>query len=189
MRKDSLYLLKKNFKVFKNGREVAAAQVNSHELNSANIPYTIVQSPGYLNALGKIKFMFVNPFGIYLHDTPSKAAFNADNRAVSHGCVRVEKPLALSEFLLNHQSKWNIDYLKAEIGSPVGDRSKIQEFWKVRSELRRGASYGQTTEVKLEKKVQLYIDYYTAWIDKDGNINFRDDVYKKDKKLIDAMGM
>jgi len=187
LRRDSLYFRKKNFKVFRGGREIDPSEVKTNELSGAYIPYSIVQNPGYLNALGKIKFMFNNPFGIYLHDTPSKAAFNADNRAVSHGCVRVEKPLTLSEFVLEHQSKWNIDYLKAEIGSPAGDKSKLQEYYKIRSELRKGSSYGQTTEVKLEQKVPLFIDYYTAWADKEGNMNFRDDVYKKDKKILEAM--
>jgi L,D-transpeptidase YcbB len=187
MRGDSLYLQKKNFKVFKNGEQIAAAHVEMEEFQKSKIPYTIVQGPGYANALGKIKFMFNNPFGIYLHDTPTRSAFSLDNRAVSHGCVRVEKPLALSEFLLAHQSKWNIDYLKVEVGSRVDNKEVISEYWQKRTELREGSSYGQTTDVKLEKKVPLYIDYYTAWVDKEGKINFRSDVYGKDAKLLEAM--
>ncbi len=187
LRKDSLYLKKKDFKVLKGGVEIEYSAVKPAELIAEEIPYIIVQNPGYQNALGRIKFMFNNPFGIYLHDTPVRSAFSLDNRAVSHGCVRVEKPLALSEFLLNHQSKWNIDYLKAEIGSPVKDREKLREYWRVRNELRKNSSLGETTDIGLERKVPLYIDYYTAWVDKDGKINFRDDVYNKDKKLAEAM--
>lgn len=188
LKKDSLYLRKKDFKVLKGGKEIELSEVKPDELLEEVIPYIIVQKPGYQNALGRIKFMFDNPFGIYLHDTPVRSAFSLDNRAVSHGCVRVEKPLALSEFLLTHQSKWNIDYLKAEIGSPVKDREKLREYWRVRNELRKNSPPGETTDIGLERKVPLYIDYYTAWVDKDGRINFRDDVYKKDKKLMDAMG-
>jgi L,D-transpeptidase YcbB len=187
VRKDTTYLQKKNFRIFKNGTEVAAASVLPSELINGTNSFRIVQGPGSLNALGKIKFMFNNPFGIYLHDTPSRAAFNLDNRAVSHGCVRVEKPLGLSEYLLNYQSKWNIDYLKLEVGTRVEDKAVTAEFWQKRSELRRNTSYGLTTDVKLDKKIPLYIDYYTAWVDDEGNINFRDDVYKKDKKLAEYL--
>jgi L,D-transpeptidase YcbB len=162
VRKDTTYLEKKNFRIFKDGNEVAAASVRPSELINGTTSYRIVQGPGSQNALGKIKFMFNNPFGIYLHDTPSRAAFNLDNRAVSHGCVRVEKPLGLSEYLLNFQSKWNIDYLKLEVGSRIEDKAITAEYWQKRSELRKNSSYGLTTDVKLDKKIPLYIDYYTG---------------------------
>ena len=84
--------------------------------------YILVQDPGLGNALGKIKFMFNNPFGVYLHDTPTRAPFKYVNRAVSHGCVRVEKPLQLAEYFLQDNSKWTIDYLKIEIGQKVNDQ-------------------------------------------------------------------
>jgi L,D-transpeptidase YcbB len=185
VRNDTTYLERKNFRIYKDGFEVAAASVRPQELISGTNSFRIVQGPGSLNALGKIKFMFNNPFGIYLHDTPTRPPFGLDNRAVSHGCVRVEKPLGLSEYLLEYQSKWNIDYLKLEVGSRVDDQYINAEFREKRSELRRNTSYGMSTDVKLDKKVPLYIDYYTAWVDDDGNINFRDDVYRKDKKLLD----
>jgi murein L,D-transpeptidase YcbB/YkuD len=127
--------------------------------------------------------MFRNKFGIYLHDTPTRAPFSRSNRAVSHGCVRVEKPFQLAEFLLKNNSNWNLDYIKIETGFAVADQTKIAEFKQVRGELRRNASYGKTTEVKLYQQIPLFIDYYTAWVNDKGTINFRYDVYNKDKIL------
>lgn len=184
IRKDSSYLFKKNFKVYKGGAEINYKDVNLKELAANNIPYRIVQDPGAGNALGKIKFMFTNPFGIYLHDTPTRPPFSLSNRAVSHGCIRVEKPLMLAEYILKDNSKWNIDYLKIEIGQKVDDKSKISEYYKKRSELRKNRSFGKTTEVVLDKKIPLFVDYYTAWVDDNGEINFRDDVYNQDKILM-----
>lgn len=185
--KDSNYLQIKNFKVYKEGVEINLNEVDIKEFSSARIPYTIVQDPGAGNALGKIKFMFRNPFGVYLHDTPSRAPFSKSNRAVSHGCVRVEKPIMLAEYLLRDHSKWNVDFLKLEIGHRIDDRSVQAEYQRKRTELRRNASFGKTTDIILDRKIPLYIDYYTAWVDDEGYVNFREDVYRKDKVLIEYM--
>ena len=187
IKKDSTYLVDKNFKVFKDGVEIDPLEVTIDELHSDKIPYRIVQNPGAGNALGKIKFMFNNPFGIYLHDTPNRPPFNQSNRAVSHGCVRVEKPLPLAEFLLRNHPSWNINYLKIEIGQKIEDKSVVSEYYKKRSSLRKYASIGQTTDVILSQKTPVYIDYYTAWVDDEGIINFRADVYARDKVLLEYM--
>ena len=183
IKKDSTYLFTKNFKVFKNGIEMNPSLVKLKELALENIPYTIIQDPGAGNALGKIKFMFKNPFGIYLHDTPSRAPFSYSNRAVSHGCIRVEKPLTFAEYILKDNSNWNIDFVKIEIGQNPDDQSKISEYTQKRNELRKNMSYGKTTNVVLDKKIPLFVDYYTAWVDENGDINFRDDIYRKDEIL------
>jgi len=183
LKKDSSYLISKNFKVYKNGVELKLEEVNIQEFSSEKIPYTVVQDPGAGNALGKIKFMFKNPFGVYLHDTPTRAPFSYSNRAVSHGCVRVEKPLMLSEYILKDHPDWDIDYLRIEIGQEPEDKSKIEEYKNKRKDLRKNRSFGKTTEIVLEKPVHLFIDYYTAWVDDNGNFNFREDVYRKDKKI------
>jgi L,D-transpeptidase YcbB len=187
VRKDSSYLRNHNFKVYVDGSEINPDEVTIKELLSEKNPYRIVQDPGYENALGKIKFIFNNKFGIYLHDTPTREPFNFSNRAVSHGCVRVEKPMAVAEFLLGYQSKWNIDFLKIEIGQKVNDKEIALEYAKKRSELRKNSSLGETTDILLTKKVPLYIDYYTAWVDENGDVNFRDDVYNKDKILLEKL--
>jgi murein L,D-transpeptidase YcbB/YkuD len=180
---DSSYLQSRNFKVYIDTLEINLDEFDVNELYADTIPYKIVQDPGAGNALGKIKFMFYNPFGIYLHDTPTRRPFTYSNRAVSHGCVRVEKPLQVAEYLLRNHRKWNIDYLKIEIGQRVNDKSKVAEYNRKRSALRRNSKDKKTTEVILSKKLSLFIDYYTAWVDENGETNFRDDVYLRDKIL------
>lgn len=187
VKKDSTYLQRKNFKVYQQGTEVDLADITPQKLSASSIPFTVVQDPGAGNALGRIKFMFNNPFGVYLHDTPTRAPFNNSNRAVSHGCVRVEKPIMLAEFLLRDHSKWNIDFLKLEIGQRVDDRAIVAEYQSKRSALRRNSSFGKTTEIIIDRKMPLYIDYFTAWVDEEGNVNFREDVYRKDKILTDYL--
>jgi len=187
IKKDSTYLRSKNFKVYKDGVEITPEEVQLAELHSNVIPYRIIQDPGAGNALGKIKFIFNNPFGIYLHDTPNRPPFNYSNRAVSHGCVRVEKPLPIAEFLLRNHPSWNINYLKIEIGQKVEDKSIVLEYYKKRSSLRQYSSFGKTTDVKLSKKIPLFIDYYTAWVDDEGVIQFRADVYDRDKVLLEYL--
>jgi L,D-transpeptidase YcbB len=187
LKKDSTYLRDKNFKVYKDNVEIDPMTVELAELHSDKIPYRIIQDPGAGNALGKIKFMFNNPFGIYLHDTPNRPPFNFSNRAVSHGCVRVEKPLPLAEFLLRNHPKWNIDFLKIEIGQKVEDKSIVSEYYKKRESLRKYASLGETTDVILSQKTPVYIDYYTAWVDNEGVTQFRADVYDRDKVLLEYL--
>jgi murein L,D-transpeptidase YcbB/YkuD len=125
----------------------------------------------------------MNKFGVYLHDTPTRGPFSRSYRAVSHGCVRVEKPFQLAEFLLRNNSKWNLDYIKIETGFAVPDKTKVAEYKLIRSELRRNSSFGKTTEVKLEQHIPVFIDYFTAWVNDEGTVNFRNDVYDKDKIL------
>jgi murein L,D-transpeptidase YcbB/YkuD len=185
LRRDSSYLKKRNFVAYKSGKQVSLSGLTASEL-AAN-RYSLVQNPGAGNALGKIKFMFKNPFGVYLHDTPTRAPFNYVNRAVSHGCMRVEKPMQLAEYFLTNNSNWTLDYLKIEIGQKVINQTVIDEYKSKRSELRKNSSYGITTEVKLDKYVPLFVDYYTVWVDKDGKLNYRDDVYGRDKKLKESL--
>lgn len=186
LRRDSSYLKKRNFRVYKSGKRIGLDGLTAGDLASSN-SYTMIQDPGAGNALGKIKFMFNNPFGIYLHDTPTRAPFNYVNRAVSHGCVRVEKPMQLAEYLLSNNSKWNLDFLKLEIGLQVDNPLVKNEYAKVRDSLRKGNSYGVTTEIKLQNKIPLFIDYYTTWVDEDELFNYRDDVYGRDPILLENL--
>lgn len=178
LKKDSLYLIKRNFKAYKRGKPVSLDEINISELKTKR--YTLIQDPGVGNALGKIKFMFDNQFGVYLHDTPTRAPFNYVNRAVSHGCVRVEKPLLLAEFLLKDNSDWTIDYIKIETGYSISDKNLVKEYQRLRDQLRKNYSYGLTTEVRLYRKIPIIIDYYTSWVDEQGILNYREDVYDQD---------
>lgn len=181
--KDPEYLYRKNFKVFKDGKEVDILDVDLESYTVYNQPFTFVQSPGAGNALGKMKFIFKNRFGVYLHDTPTRGPFNNSYRAVSHGCVRVEKPYLLASLLLEGDSTWNVDYVKLETGIHLDDPKITEEYQEKRASLRRNISVGKSTFVKLKRVVPVFIDYYTAWVNEDGKMNIRDDVYGKDKIL------
>ncbi|MES3018257.1 MAG: L,D-transpeptidase family protein [Bacteroidota bacterium] len=116
----------------------------------------IRQRPGPDNALGAVKFLFPNKYNIYFHDTPAKTLFDKQKRAFSHGCIRLSQPYELAQYLLKDQQEWT----DTEILRAMGSGS---EKW-----------------VKLDKKIPVSIIYYTAWVDKSGVLNFRDDIYGHD---------
>lgn len=128
---------------------------NNMEWNGSNVR----QKPGNNNSLGLVKFMFPNSNNIYLHDTPVKSVFGRDERALSHGCVRVEKARDLAIKLLEDDKNW----------SP----SKIDE----------AMNKGIETNYSLKKKIPVYIAYFTAVADKNGKVRFYDDIYERDNSL------
>ena len=142
------------------GTEVNPYSVDWNALS--RVPYRLRQDSGGKNALGRIKFMFPNKFNVYIHDTPSKSLFNRDSRFFSHGCMRVQYPEQLAEVLLGPQG-WTMNQIKAQIAS------------------------GQQRIVNLKEQVPVYVTYLTAWVDKDGTVNFRRDVYGRDKILEAAL--
>lgn len=117
------------------------------------------QKPGPNNSLGLVKFLFPNSYNIYLHDTPSKSLFNEDKRAFSHGCIRVSEPRRLAEYLLRNDPAW--------------PKEKIWE----------GMNSGIEQFITLNPTVPVYVVYFTAFVDHNGKLNFRDDIYKRDEKL------
>jgi murein L,D-transpeptidase YcbB/YkuD len=123
----------------------------------------IRQLPGEKNSLGRVKFLFPNSFNIYFHDTPAKSLFDKDKRAYSHGCIRLAEPAKMAEYLLRSNPDWT--------------PGKISE-----------AMYsGHEQFVKLKKPVPVVITYYTAWVDDNGQLNFRDDIYTHDNTLATKM--
>ena len=123
----------------------------------------IRQLPGGKNSLGKVKFLFPNSFNIYFHDTPAKSLFQQDKRAYSHGCIRLSEPDKMAEYLLRHQPEW----------TP--------------SRIREAMNSGNEKFVKLKDPVPVFITYYTAWVDENGLLNFREDIYKRDLSLTKKM--
>lgn len=140
------------------GNPVSPSSVKWSTVTRANWQYTLRKKPGPKNDLGDVKFIFPNTMDIYLHDTPHDELFSQTKRNFSHGCVRVEKPLELAEYLLR----------------PVGwDRSKIETT----------IAEGKEKYVKLKQVLPVYLVYFTAWADETGNVHFRDDIYGHDKTL------
>ena len=119
----------------------------------------IVQEPGPKNSLGLVKFMFPNSYNIYLHDTPARSLFQRDVRAFSHGCIRVENPNALAQWVLG----W--------------DEARVEEA------MERGSD---NRTIRLDRKIPVYIAYFTAY-EKDGRLHFGNDLYSKDDRLAEVM--
>jgi murein L,D-transpeptidase YcbB/YkuD len=130
--------------------------VNDHD----SLPL-IRQLPGKDNALGRVKFLFPNSYDIYLHDTPDKTAFSKQERALSHGCIRVADAKKLAQYLLRDQPDWTAEKISSAM------------------------SAGREQKITLKNTEPVSITYYTAWVDENGGMNFRNDVYGHDR---DAAG-
>lgn len=149
------YLAQTNMKVYdRNGNEVTA---NNWKLSNAK-GYRYVQSPGSFNSLGMVKFSFPNRFSIYLHDTNHRDFFGKQKRSLSSGCVRVENPIELAEYLLDDENDWNSEKITENLLS------------------------NKTKYIKVKNEVDVHILYWTAWSDKNRLI-FRDDIYDLDSNL------
>ena len=149
-----------------------AIEKNPNYLSKENMEITgtdadglpeIRQKPGPGNSLGKVKFLFPNSFDIYFHDTPAKSLFNKDKRAYSHGCIRVREPERLANYVLRNQPEWTPEKISEAMNS------------------------GDEKYVKVKDPIPVVITYYTAWVDEDGRLNFREDIYGHDEKLAQKM--
>ncbi|MGY4385307.1 murein L,D-transpeptidase YcbB/YkuD [Pedobacter sp. UYP24] len=154
--KDRYYLSSKNIDVYQNGKLVEDPETIDFSAADAGTKYAFKQRPGDDNSLGKIKFLFQNDESVYLHDTPAKAAFNLSMRAVSHGCVRVEKPLELAKALFGEGEK----------SKTIGTEMKSEN--------------PEAKDISLKPQVPVYLTYITAWVDDKGTVQFRKDVYGLD---------
>ena len=125
------------------------------EWNKGNIR----QKPGPKNSLGLVKFLFPNSSSIYLHDTPAKGLFSQEKRAFSHGCIRVAKPIELANLILKDDKNWTPEKINAAMNS------------------------GKETWYTLKNKIPVYIGYFTAWVNPEGNVQFYDDIYDRDDRL------
>jgi murein L,D-transpeptidase YcbB/YkuD len=121
------------------------------------------QIPGPWNSLGQVKFLFPNSYSIYFHDTPAKTLFKESKRDFSHGCIRLAEPKKLAVYLLR--------------GNPAWNEEKITEAMK----------RGKEKYVTLNKELPVFITYFTAWVDRRGQLNLRDDIYNRDKRLTEML--
>ncbi len=139
------------------------ARNNMEQTGFSNGLPVIRQKPGSNNALGKVKFIFPNSYSIYFHDTPAKSLFNKEQRAFSHGCIRLAEPKKLAQYLLQQQPEWT----SAKINEAM---NASKEKW-----------------VTLQEPVPVIITYFTAWVNNDGLLNFREDIYGHDKKMAERL--
>jgi murein L,D-transpeptidase YcbB/YkuD len=121
------------------------------------------QKPGPNNSLGLIKFMFPNPYNVYLHSTPAQALFGESRRDFSHGCVRVSDPVALAQYVLRDSPEWTRESILAAMNGTA------------------------SLTVKLKNRIRVFIVYGTAFANEHGEILFFDDIYGHDRRLEQAL--
>jgi len=153
------YFKNKNITIY-NARNQVISSRNWDIKKAKN--YRYVQSPGTRNSLGLVKFVFPNRFSVYLHDTNSRGYFDKEIRALSSGCIRVQYPFELSEYLLDDAEKWNME--------------KIDET----------VNTHKTIQVNFNKEIYIHLLYWTAWSE-DETLQFRDDLYNFDLDLYEKL--
>ncbi len=167
VRKDPDYLKRKGFRVFADwsagASEIDPESIDWSGLDGTTAPFKFRQDPGPQNSLGRIKFMFPNKFDVYLHDTPERWLFGRAQRDHSSGCIRVERPVDLAEYVLRDDPSWTRDSILEAIES------------------------GETRVVHLRRPLNVHLLYWTAWLDGDGRIQFRNDIYLRDAALVRAL--
>lgn len=204
--KDNMALLKKeHFFVYKirpegRGAQVLADTINWKKINPNKIPYILIQSSGSHNSLGRIKFNFPNSEYVYLHGSPTKSAFNKRVRALSHGCVRVEKPvdLAMVVFDYNEYDEEQLEQIKIQLG----EKPKTQKGKKFEKELKEAEDEYykalpedekkfyrpiRPTYVEMENQMPVFFEYFTAFLGENGHIQYRNDVYFKEQNVLNAL--
>jgi L,D-transpeptidase YcbB len=154
--KDPGFLARTNMEVLDtSGRPVDPSSIDLED----PAQYRFRQRPGEGNSLGLVKFMFPNQYNVYLHDTPTDSLFARASRSFSHGCVRVEQPMALAQYVLQDQPDWT--------------KERIDEAMHAQEE----------RTVKLRAAIPVYLGYWTARVSSDGVMQFRKDVYGIDARL------
>lgn len=164
IKKTPNYLASKNMKVITNsGETVDPSSIDWQKVNARNFPYMIRQEPGEQNSLGLVKFMFPNKYSVYIHDTPSRSLFAREDRALSHGCIRIQKPFELAKLLLENNQDWTDEKIKESMGLK---RERV---------------------VNLDRKIPVVIFYLTYWTDSTGQEFFRRDIYDRDSEVLKVL--
>jgi len=163
VRRDTAYLGAHAMQVLDwQGAPIDPATIDWAWYRGRSFPYRIVQAPGDLNPLGRVKFMFPNPYAVYLHDTPARTLFRKPSRTFSSGCIRIEHPMTLAALLLE--------------GSP----------WTTAA-LDTAVALGTERTIPLPRAVPVVLVYWTAWVDRDGLSQFRPDIYGRDAAVLRAL--
>lgn len=174
---DTLYFNRNKYYIAerKSGKRLPIESVTSAMLLSGN--YRVTQEGGEGNALGRIIFRFPNNFSVFLHDTSSRGVFQRDNRGVSHGCVRVERPFDFAAYLLDNPDEWTLDKLRISMDMPP-QTARGRAYLKARREENRLVS-----SLKVSPRVPIYITYFTIYPDFRGKLVAWPDVYGYDDVL------
>jgi murein L,D-transpeptidase YcbB/YkuD len=187
-KKDPYYLSNNNIAVYYKGQRIADPDtINWETYSPQKLPFRFKQEAGEGNALGKFKFVFDNSASIYLHDTNNKYAFKFANRAISHGCIRVENPLRFAELMVRDKRQY--DKLRMEVDLPPLDTTKQAMYIKKQAQKADSVNVFKLkpTWFSPRKNIGVYIAYYTAWIDGNGQLQKRNDVYGQDPIIWQAL--
>ena len=179
------------------GRYVKPDSIDWKRVSQNNIPYRLHQTSGRYNALGLYKFVFANSESVYLHDTNNKGAFKRNKRALSHGCVRVQYPDSVAEWVYT-VNRFDTNYTEQLhiISGAEPTTEKGEEFLEKKHE--KDSLYYESlsdwdkqfyrelrpTSVALRKPIPLFIEYYTCFVGDDGTVQYREDVYYKDGNIL-----
>jgi murein L,D-transpeptidase YcbB/YkuD len=159
LERDASYLARNNYEVVDDsGRAVAVDAETIRRVRNGSL--SVRQKPGTSNALGLVKFLFPNDNNVYLHSTPQQALFSRTRRDFSHGCIRVEDPVALADWVLRGQQQWSKEKIEATMG---GKRDDVY--------------------VKIQRPIEVVITYATAVARENGDVNFYQDIYGHDVQL------
>jgi murein L,D-transpeptidase YcbB/YkuD len=169
IKSDSTYLERNGFRILdKNMRLVNNGDLDFNTLSENQFDYTFRQNRGTDNSLGQAKFIFTNPHAVYIHDTPGKGLFAKDLRAFSHGCIRIEHPERLANYILHN------------INSDTTNFARLMET-------------GRQQEFKVSSALSVHITYVTCEADEEGTLYFYKDIYGIDeeelRKLAPFMGI
>ncbi|MEQ8826014.1 MAG: L,D-transpeptidase family protein [Filomicrobium sp.] len=153
----------KGFEAVVNDKPVPVTAINWAPYSKNNFPFRLRQKPGTNNALGRVKFMFPNRFNVYMHDTPARSLFSRTGRAFSHGCIRLARPIDMTEQVLAQVPGWTPQRIDEVLAGK------------------------ERTVVSLKRPINVHLTYSTAWRDLDGDVQFRADIYRRDAKLYAAL--
>jgi murein L,D-transpeptidase YcbB/YkuD len=154
----------KGFEAVVNDKPIPVTAINWSQYSRNNFPVRLRQKPGPNNALGRVKFMFPNRFNVYMHDTPSRSLFSKSQRAFSHGCIRLARPIDMADQVLT-------------TSVPGWNRTRIDDV----------LASKKRTVVSLKTPIEVHVTYSTSWRDEDGDVQFRPDIYRRDEKLYAAL--
>jgi L,D-transpeptidase YcbB len=158
LRENPAHFDPERFRFFKDGKEIDPLEVDWEDEDLEVSAYSVVENPGDANSLGSVKFIMPNDHSIYLHDTPADQLFGREERALSHGCIRLEDPVGFARYLLSDQQGWNEEKIKESMTSK------------------------EPLKVDLKKPYPVYIVYRTTWVDDDKLVHFHEDIYGHDRR-------
>lgn len=164
MKKDILPRIKQNpsfishnsMKVYLGSLEIDSKRINWDSVSLDHSPYTIIQSPGPKNPMGRLKFLFPNKYFVYMHDTPDTVLLNRSIRTYSSGCIRLANAKGLVDHLLKMDKGWSSDMIDSLMTSR------------------------QNIKVRIDNPVKILVSYHTAWVNSNGELQFARDIYRKD---------